>query len=315
MYYITIFILIHYGRQLLNDYIQEDGRYHMSSASDLRKCIDEISTLKQMQHWPPQLNVWRNKTIRVLSNIYGDKSLQVEQFKGISYHPPEWYKGNEQDILQHYYVKGLDEAYQFLTSLLSEPVPKRSKKYRFTPRYGRPLLISIVGGIAAIVIGGLILNYISQQPMNEDHPDVIIDLNPSRGRFVEGTNEYRTEYRSANEPFVVTIRAEIINQGKGDAHNVCLQFSTEPSNNGINFNDGRFLKEDKSYQFNQKDAKACMLVLFSKERIPTEFRITFEPIEYDKYLARGEQPIMKFTLGYEELETEIVRSYPVRIPS
>ncbi|MGH2638965.1 MAG: hypothetical protein ACRDF4_06755 [Rhabdochlamydiaceae bacterium] len=56
------------------------------------KQIDRIADLKLKSAIPPELDVWKAQTERVLSAVFGPKSAQLDQFTKVRYAPAflEW---------------------------------------------------------------------------------------------------------------------------------------------------------------------------------------------------------------------------------
>ena len=86
----------------------------------LQKLNNEIDELKALSITSPQFTVWKSTVERLLKNIFGEKSIQVQQFLEIDYYPSFVSSGTSPLRIREIFVRGLDTAKLQLNSFLDE---------------------------------------------------------------------------------------------------------------------------------------------------------------------------------------------------
>ena len=82
--------------------------------------IPEVLSKKPAPYYPAEFEPWRAQTERVLAEIFGDKSLQLAQFKRIQYGPVIVSTSDSDAIFVDYFIRGLSEAKILLASFLED---------------------------------------------------------------------------------------------------------------------------------------------------------------------------------------------------
>lgn len=94
---------------------------------------EEIDKLRQLSRKDPAHDAWVQKTVSVLTLIFGDPSVPLDRFKRIRFGPGMYYPGQPESEFQEAYLSGLDDAKNVLGAILfeyeqtyTEPAPERN---------------------------------------------------------------------------------------------------------------------------------------------------------------------------------------------
>ena len=86
----------------------------------LKKLLDHSEGLDRSAEDSPNLNTWRQNVEGVLSQHYGQPSLQFDQFNGISYSPGVFSSATPQSYFDEYRRRGIENAKSFVQSRINE---------------------------------------------------------------------------------------------------------------------------------------------------------------------------------------------------
>ena len=86
----------------------------------MRRALDIIPQLKQLQRDSPEFRKWRRDTEVAIVNTFGDESRHIRDFTGIDYIGPISLRGTPDSALQEAYTKGLESAASVLKSMIDE---------------------------------------------------------------------------------------------------------------------------------------------------------------------------------------------------
>ena len=86
----------------------------------LRKALDAIPELRNLQSDSPEFKKWKRDTRLALTNTFGDDSNHIHEFDVIDYYGPVWYPGAPDSVFQEAYAEGLESAAALLASMLEE---------------------------------------------------------------------------------------------------------------------------------------------------------------------------------------------------
>jgi hypothetical protein len=87
---------------------------------DIEKQIDKIHRLRYSHVSSPEVRAWKAQTERILTAVFGPRSLHVNQFNKIVIEPPMIPVGASQDFFDEAYREGLEEAEALLCSFVDE---------------------------------------------------------------------------------------------------------------------------------------------------------------------------------------------------
>ena len=86
----------------------------------LRRALDSIPKLKQLQRDSPEFKKWLRNTEVAIVITFGDKSRHIQDFKRINYVGVISLMGTPDSVLQEAYVRGLGSAAPVLESMIDE---------------------------------------------------------------------------------------------------------------------------------------------------------------------------------------------------
>ncbi len=87
----------------------------------LRKALNEIPEIKQLQRGSPEFKKWRRNTQVAITNTFGDKSRHITEFNKISYSPFSIAMSVPSERQrQNAYLSGLESAATVLESMIDE---------------------------------------------------------------------------------------------------------------------------------------------------------------------------------------------------
>lgn len=82
--------------------------------------LDHIDKLQQLSRKDPVRDAWYEKTLSVLTLIFGDPSVELTRFKKVRLDPGVYYGGQPESDFQRAYITGLADAKSVLGAILFE---------------------------------------------------------------------------------------------------------------------------------------------------------------------------------------------------
>ena len=86
----------------------------------LRKALDQIPELKQLQRASPEFQKWRRNTQVAITNAFGNDSQHIADFNKISFSLSVFTSVTPESQFQRAYVRGLESAESVLQSMIEE---------------------------------------------------------------------------------------------------------------------------------------------------------------------------------------------------
>ncbi len=112
----------------------------------LRKVLNEIPELKQLQYDSPQFEGWKIDARLAISNTFGNDSEQIHRFDNINYDPTRTWDTPDDvfldmlsipSVCQEAHIKGLELAAAFLESMIKEVEEYRKEDNQVTSSRSR----------------------------------------------------------------------------------------------------------------------------------------------------------------------------------
>ena len=86
----------------------------------LERSLSEIPTLEKMKRGSPEFTKWKRNTEVAIVHTFGENTLHVKDFKGISFSLRVFTTGTPESEFHHAYVRGLKNAGSILESMIEE---------------------------------------------------------------------------------------------------------------------------------------------------------------------------------------------------
>lgn len=97
------------------------------AVEQLTKALDAMPRLKELARRSPERVVgsrefqqWREDSVEVIANTFGQESIQAKSFLSIQYAPMNFYFGASDATFRQHYFRGLDFAARTLQSMIDE---------------------------------------------------------------------------------------------------------------------------------------------------------------------------------------------------
>lgn len=86
----------------------------------LKGQLDEIDSLQKLSRKAPEADAWKQKTVSILTLVFGDPSIELTRFKRIWFTPGMYYQGQPESDFQAAHLRGLANAKNILAAILFE---------------------------------------------------------------------------------------------------------------------------------------------------------------------------------------------------
>lgn len=88
------------------------------AAKLLRDQLGEIDIVQKLSHKALEADAWKQKTVSILTLIFGDPSVELTRFKKVWFTPGVYYAGQPESDFQDAYLSGLASAKSILEAIL-----------------------------------------------------------------------------------------------------------------------------------------------------------------------------------------------------